>query len=61
LVAAAVSPLIAASGEAGGEILGPMAVVIMCGAVTGAGLSLLFLPALIFAYLRPSDATAAPP
>jgi CzcA family heavy metal efflux pump len=60
LVAVGVAPLAFAGGRAGGEILGPMAVVIMGGALSGAILTLLFLPALIYVYQRPVTEPATP-
>ena len=47
------APLVVLRGQIGGEILGPMADVIVGGALSGAVLTLLFLPALIHAYLCP--------
>jgi Cu/Ag efflux pump CusA len=47
LVALAVAPLLFAA-PAGGEILGPMAAVIIGGLVSGAVMGLLFLPPLIY-------------
>ena len=59
LVAVGVAPLALNGGGAAGEILGPMAVVIIGGALSGAVLTLLFQPALIFAYQRPAPAPLA--
>jgi CzcA family heavy metal efflux pump len=59
LVAVAVLPLAVGGGGAAGAILGPMAVVIMGGALSGAILTLLFQPALIYAYQRPSAGTVS--
>jgi Cu/Ag efflux pump CusA len=53
MTALAVAPLAFNGGRAAGEILGPMAVVIIGGALSGPVLTLLFLPALMFAYQRP--------
>ena len=53
LVALAVTPLLFTSAQAGGELLGPMAVVILGGLASGVVLTLLCLPALIYAYSRP--------
>jgi Cu/Ag efflux pump CusA len=55
LVAVAVLPLALGGGGAAGAILGPMAVVIIGGALSGALLSVLFQPALIYAYQRPDQ------
>jgi CzcA family heavy metal efflux pump len=48
LVALAVAPLLFTRAQAGGEVLGPMAAVIIGGLASGAVLSLLFLPPLIY-------------
>ena len=53
LVAMVFAPLVVFRGQVGSEILGPMADVIVGGALSGAVLTLLFLPALIHAYLCP--------
>jgi Cu/Ag efflux pump CusA len=53
LVAVAILPLAVSRGQVGSEILGPMADVILGGAISGAVLTLLFLPALVHAYLCP--------
>jgi Cu/Ag efflux pump CusA len=49
LVALAVAPLLFTRAQAGGEVLGPMAAVIIGGLASGAVLGLLFLPPLIYA------------
>ena len=59
MVALGVSPLLFTSAQAGGELLGPMAVVILGGLASGAVLTLMFLPALIYAYSRPPAAAEA--
>jgi Cu/Ag efflux pump CusA len=59
LVALAVAPLLFTRAQAGGEVLGPMAAVIIGGLASGAVLGLLFLPPLIYGYSRPRDAAAA--
>jgi multidrug efflux pump subunit AcrB len=59
LVAVAVLPLAVGGGGAASAVLGPMAVVIMGGALSGAILTLLFQPALIYAYQRPSAGAAS--
>ncbi|HEY4031642.1 MAG TPA: efflux RND transporter permease subunit [Caulobacteraceae bacterium] len=56
LVALSVAPLLFTRAQAGGEVLGPMAAVIIGGLASGAVLSLLFLPPLILGYSRPRDA-----
>jgi Cu/Ag efflux pump CusA len=48
LVALAVAPLLFTRAQAGGEVLGPMAAVIIGGLISGAVLGLLFLPPLIY-------------
>jgi CzcA family heavy metal efflux pump len=48
LVALAVAPLLFTRAQAGGEVLGPMAAVIIGGLTSGAVLGLLFLPPLIY-------------
>jgi Cu/Ag efflux pump CusA len=48
LVALAVTPLLFTRAQAGGEVLGPMAAVIIGGLASGAVLGLLFLPPLIY-------------
>jgi Cu/Ag efflux pump CusA len=59
LVALGLTPLALHAGEAGREILGPMAIVILGGLVTGALGSLFVLPAIILALWRPGDARRA--
>lgn len=56
LVALAVTPLLFTRAQAGGEILGPMAAVIIGGLSSGTVLGLLFLPPLLYGYSRPKDA-----
>ncbi|MGZ3276731.1 MAG: efflux RND transporter permease subunit [Caulobacteraceae bacterium] len=58
LVALAVSPLLFTRAQAGGEVLGPMAAVIIGGLATGALLGLLFLPPLVYGYSRPRDGSS---
>ena len=53
LVALAVAPLLFTRAQAGGEVLGPMAAVIIGGLTSGAVLGLLFLPPLIYSCGRP--------
>jgi Cu/Ag efflux pump CusA len=53
LVVAVFTPLVILRGQIGAEILGPLADVIVGGAISGAALTLLFMPALIHAYLCP--------
>jgi Cu/Ag efflux pump CusA len=53
LVALAVAPLLFTRAQAGGEVLGPMAAVIIGGLISGAVLGLLFLPPLIYSCGRP--------
>lgn len=59
LVALGVAPLAVHADEAGREILGPMAIVILGGLVTGSIGSLIVLPAMIFAFWRPGYARRA--
>jgi Cu/Ag efflux pump CusA len=59
LVALGLAPLAVQAGEAGREILGPMAIVILCGLVTGTLGVLFVLPAMIFALWRPAYARQA--
>ncbi|HZC16063.1 MAG TPA: efflux RND transporter permease subunit [Caulobacteraceae bacterium] len=59
LVALGLAPLAIQAGDAGREILGPMAIVIIGGLITGALGSLLVLPAMIFAFWRPAYARRA--
>ncbi|MFI4914133.1 MAG: efflux RND transporter permease subunit, partial [Steroidobacterales bacterium] len=47
-------PLALGSGEAGREVEGPMAIVILGGLVSSTALNLLLMPALAQRYLRPS-------
>jgi len=58
LVAAAVAPLAVRAGRPGQEILGPMAIVILCGLATSTVLSLLFSPSLALRILRPKPSGA---
>ena len=53
LILLALAPLAIRGDRAGGEVLGPMAGVILGGLVTGAAFSLLVLPTLIFRFWRP--------
>lgn len=55
LVALAVTPLLFTRAQAGGEVLGPMAAVIIGGVISGALLSLLLLPPLIHGACGPKD------
>jgi len=55
LVALAVAPLLFTRAQAGGEVLGPMAAVIIGGLASGTVLSLLFVPPLVYGYSRPKD------
>jgi CzcA family heavy metal efflux pump len=59
LVALGLAPLAIQAGDAGREILGPMAIVIIGGLITSALGSLLVLPAMIFALWRPAYARRA--
>ena len=59
LVALALAPLAVHAGGSGREVLGPMAVVIILGLITGALGQLIVLPALIFALWRPAFARRA--
>jgi Cu/Ag efflux pump CusA len=56
IVAVAVAPLAIHGGEAGREILGPMAAVILGGLLSGTLANLLILPSLLFAFWRPGYA-----
>lgn len=60
LVATVFAPLVVFRDQVGTEILGPMADVIVGGALSGTMLTLLFLPALIHAYLCPVHRHALP-
>jgi multidrug efflux pump subunit AcrB len=59
LVALALAPLAIHVGDSGREVLGPMAVVIILGLITGALGQLFVLPSLIFALWRPGFARRA--
>jgi multidrug efflux pump subunit AcrB len=59
LVVLALAPLAFHAGGSGRAVLGPMAVVIICGLVTGAAGQLFILPSLIFALWRPAFARRA--
>jgi len=59
LVALGLAPLAVQAGDAGREILGPMAIVILSGLVTGTLGSLFVLPALILVFWRPAYARRA--
>ena len=54
LLIVSVLPLLFTAREAGAEVLRPLAVVLIGGLVAGALMTLLFLPALVHAYLRPA-------
>ena len=53
--ALAVAPLLFTRAQAGGEVLGPMAAVIIGGLISGAVLSLWLLPPLIHSVCGPKD------
>jgi len=59
LVALALSPFAVQSGEAGRELVGPMAIVILGGLVAGVLGALFVLPAMILAFWRPAYARRA--
>jgi CzcA family heavy metal efflux pump len=59
LVGFGIAPLALHAGQAGREIVGPMAIVILSGLVTGTLGSLLVLPAMIYAFWRPAFARRA--
>lgn len=59
LVALGLAPLAIHAGEAGREILGPMAIVILGGLITATLGGLFVLPAMIFAFWRPAYARRA--
>jgi len=59
LVALGLAPLAIHAGEAGREILGPMAIVILGGLITGTLGGLFIMPAMIFALWRPAYARRA--
>jgi CzcA family heavy metal efflux pump len=59
LVALGLAPLAIQAGQAGREILGPMAIVILGGLVTGTLGSLIVLPAMIYALWNPGYARRA--
>jgi Cu/Ag efflux pump CusA len=59
LVALALAPLVLHAGNSGRAVLGPMAVVIVCGLITGAVGQLFVLPSLIVALWRPAFARRA--
>ena len=61
LVALGLAPFALHAGDAGREILGPMAIVILGGLVTGTLASLFVLPAMILAFWRPAYARRGPP
>jgi Cu/Ag efflux pump CusA len=56
VTALGMAPLALGTGEAGREVQGPMAVVILGGLVTSTVMSLLLLPPLALAYRRPGPA-----
>ncbi len=59
LVALAVTPLLFTHAQAGGEVLGPMAAVIVGGLISGAILGLMLLPPLIYASCGPREGDPA--
>jgi len=59
LAALAVAPLAFDAGQAGREILGPMAIVILGGLITGAIGNLTILPVMILTFWRPAYARRA--
>jgi Cu/Ag efflux pump CusA len=59
LVVLALAPLAIHVGGSGRAVLGPMAVVVICGLITGAVGQLFVLPSLIFALWRPAFARRA--
>lgn len=59
LAALALAPLAFDSGRSGREILGPMAIVILGGLVTGTLANLIVLPAMLLAFWRPGYARRA--
>ena len=59
LVALGLAPFAVHAGQAGREVLGPMAVVILGGLVTGTLASLFVLPAMILVFWRPAYARRA--
>jgi len=59
LAALALAPLAFEAGRAGSEILGPMAIVILGGLVTGTLANLIILPAMILVFWRPGYARRA--
>ncbi len=59
LVALGLAPLAVHAGEAGREILGPMAIVILAGLIIGTFGGLFIMPAMIFALWRPGYARRA--
>ncbi len=54
-------PLALQTGQAGREIQGPMAIVILGGLITSTIMSLILLPALIWNYWRPRTAPVRAP
>ena len=61
LIFLALAPLVLRGDQPGGEILRPMAGVVLGGLVVGTAFSLLALPALVFRFWRPPTRTAAAP
>jgi Cu/Ag efflux pump CusA len=61
LVALGLAPLALQAGDPGREILGPMAIVILAGLVTGTLGALFVLPALVLVFWRPAYARRARP
>ena len=59
VTALGMAPLALGTGEAGREVQGPMAAVILGGLFTSTAMTLILLPPLIFAYRRAPDASAA--
>jgi CzcA family heavy metal efflux pump len=59
LVALSVAPFALHAGDAGRELLAPMAIVILCGLVTGTLASLFVLPPMILTFWRPAYARRA--
>jgi Cu/Ag efflux pump CusA len=59
LVGLAVLPFAVQAGDAGRELLGPMAIVILGGLVAGTLAALFLLPAMILAFWRPGYARRA--
>ncbi len=60
VTALGLAPLALQTGQAGREIQGPMAIVILGGLITSTIMSLVLLPALIWRYWRPRASTESP-